>query len=142
MRITDIYATLYVVLTIEEFLLAAEAVLGIDADRLKTVTKISSAESALAAPFASYGGHDFYEHPVKRAAVLASRIVRNHPLPDGNKRVALLLMDLYLEENGWRIACAQTELAQAIEDLASGRNSEDYFHMWLCSRIDRISPAG
>jgi death-on-curing protein len=130
------------VVAIEQFLLAAEAVLGIDADRLKTVTKIGSAESALAAPFASYGGHDFYEHPVKRAAVLASRIVRNHPLPDGNKRVALLLLDLYLEENGWRLTCTQPEIAQAIEALAAGRNSEDYFHMWLCSRTERIPPPG
>jgi death-on-curing protein len=127
---------------IEQFLLAAEAVLGIDAERLKTVTKIGSAESALAAPFASYGGHDFYEHPVKRAAVLASRIVRNHPLPDGNKRVALLLLDLYLEENGWRLTCTQPEIAQAIEALAGRRNSEDYFHMWLCSRTERIPPPG
>lgn len=125
---------------IEEFLLVAEAVLGIDADRLKTVTKISSAESALAAPFATYGGHDFYPHPIKRAAVLASRIVRNHPLPDGNKRVSLLLMILYLEEHGWQVSCPQTELAKAIEDLAAGKNSEDYFHMWLISRTERGRP--
>ena len=82
-------------ISIEHFLLVAEAVLGIDAERLKNVTKIGLAESALAAPFATYGGHDFYEHHVKRAAIVASRIVCNHPLPDGNKRVALLLMDLY-----------------------------------------------
>lgn len=129
-------------LLIEQFLLAAEAVLGIDADRLKRVTKIGSAESALAAPFATYGGHDFYPHPIQRAAVLASRIVRNHPLPDGNKRVALLMMDLYLEENGWYISCPQVETAQAIEDLAAGKNSEDYFHMWLISRTEKGSHPG
>ncbi len=124
-------------LSIEQFLLAAEAVLGIDAERLKRATKIGLAESALAAPVATYGGHDFYAHPIQRAAVLASRIVRNHPLPDGNKRVALLMMDLYLEENGWHISCPQTETAQAIEDLAAGKNSEDYFHMWLISRTEK-----
>lgn len=127
-------------LSIEQFLLAAESVLGIDADHLKSATKLGSAESALAAPFATYGGHDFYPHPIKRAAVLASRIVRNHPLPDGNKRVALLLMDLYLEEHGWRITCTQTELAKAIEALAARENSEDYFHMWLISRTERRAP--
>jgi death on curing protein len=74
------------------FLQIAERVLEVDADRLKNVTKIGSAESALAAPFASFGGHDFYNDPVQRAAILASRIMRNHPLPDGNKRVALILM--------------------------------------------------
>jgi death-on-curing protein len=130
------------VVSIEQFLLVAEAVLGIDADRLETVTKIGSAESALAAPFASYGGHDFYPHPIQRAAVLASRIVRNHPLPDGNKRVALLMMDLYLEEHGCRITCPQAEIAHAIESLAAGRNSEDYFHMWLISRTEKGPKTG
>jgi death-on-curing protein len=125
------------VLSIEHFLLAAEAVLGIDADRLKNVTDIGSAESALAAPFATYGGHDFYPHPIKRAAILASRVVRNHPLPDGNKRVAFLLMDLYLEANGYRLTCSQAEAATAIEDLAARKNTEDYFHMWLISRTER-----
>jgi death on curing protein len=138
----DTYGTVQDVMSIEQFLLVAEAVLGIDADRLHGVTKIGSAESALAAPFATYGGHDFYPHPIQRAAVLASRIVRNHPLPDGNKRVALLMMDLYLEENGWHISCSQAEMAQAIEHLAAGRNSEDYFHIWLISRAERGSTPG
>jgi death-on-curing protein len=66
-------------LGIEDFLLVAEAVLGIDANAIARVTKIPLAESALAAPFASFGGHDFYEHPIQRAAILASRIFRNHP---------------------------------------------------------------
>jgi death on curing protein len=125
------------VISIEEFLLVAESVLDIDEEHLKMVTKIGAAQSALAAPFATYGGHDLYEHPVRRAAVLASRIVRNHALPDGNKRVALLLMDLYLEEHGWRLACSQQEIAQAIEDLASRNKSEDCFYKWLLSHTER-----
>jgi len=51
------------VISIERFLLIAETVLGVDAERLKSVTKIGSAESALAAPFATYGGHDFARTP-------------------------------------------------------------------------------
>ncbi len=129
-------------LGIEDFLLAAETVLGIDTDRLIRVTKVPLAESALAAPYASFGGHDFYPHPIQRAAVLASRIVRNHPLPDGNKRVALLMMDLYLEEHDLEINCPQIETAQAIEDLAAGKNSEDYFHMWLISRTEKGPNSG
>ena len=73
--------------------------------------------------------------------MLASRIISNHPLPDGNKRVALLMMDLYLEEHGWHITCAQAETAQAIEDLAAGKNSEEDFHVWLISRTEKGSPA-
>jgi death-on-curing protein len=122
---------------IERFLVVAEAVLGIDANQLKVVTKIGSAESALAAPFATFGGHDFYKHPIQRAAVLASRIIRNHALPDGNKRVALLMMDDYLEENGWRLTATPSEIDRTFRALAARQMSEDYFHRWLISRTER-----
>jgi death-on-curing protein len=120
-----------------DFLLAAEAVLGIDTTRLARVTKIPLAESALAAPFATFGGRDFYEQPVHRAAVLASRIIRNHPLPDGNKRVALILMDLYLEENGYKLTASPQEIDQMFRAVAAREHSEDYFMDWLISRAER-----
>jgi death on curing protein len=125
-------------LGIEDFLLAAEAVLGIDANAIARVTKIPLAESALAAPFASFGGHDFYEHPIHRAAILASRIIRNHPLPDGNKRVALLLMDLSLEEHGYRLTASPEEIDRAFRALASREMTEDYFTVWLNSRTEPL----
>jgi death-on-curing protein len=121
----------------EDFLLAAEAVLGIDAGRLTKITNIPLAESALAAPFAGIADQQFYEHPVQRAAVLASRIIRNHPLPDGNKRVALVLMTLYLREQGWRFTAAPEEIDQMFRAVASRKHTEDYFMVWLCSRTER-----
>jgi death-on-curing protein len=120
------------------FLLTAEAVLGIDAERLKAVTQIGSAESALAAPFATFGGHDFYEHTVQRAGVLASRVIRNHPLPDGNKRVAFLLMVEYLEDHGWQLMAGPEEIDRMFRAVAARRHGEDYFIVWLCSRTKRM----
>jgi death on curing protein len=116
---------------LEDFLLVAEAVLEIDAERLQRVTKISLAESALAAPFASFGGQSFYEHPVQRATVLASRIMRNHPLPDGNKRVALVLMDLYLEQEGFVLVASASEIDLAFRVVAAREMAEDAFVAWL-----------
>ena len=67
----------------EDFLLAAEAVLGIDAERLAQMARIELAESALAAPFASFEGHEFYVHPVQKAAVLVVfRAVAARELPE------------------------------------------------------------
>ena len=125
---------------LEDFLIAAEQVLAIDAERLIAVTKIPAAESALAAPFASFGGHDFYGHPVKRAAVLASRIMRNHPLPDGNKRVALILMRLYLREQGWRLTATAEDIDRMFRAVAGREQTEDYFHVWLTARTERMRP--
>jgi death on curing protein len=112
-------------------------VLGVDAKRLARVTKIPLAESALAAPFASYGGHDFYEGPVRRAAILASRIMRNHPLPDGNKRVALLLMYLYLEEQGMLLTATPTDIDRTFRAVAASQMTEDYFAIWLDAHTER-----
>lgn len=75
-------------LGIGDLLAIAERVLGVDAAELLRDVKIGPAESALAAPFASFGGQDFYTDPVQRAAIACSRLVRNHPFTDGNKRVA------------------------------------------------------
>jgi fido (protein-threonine AMPylation protein) len=69
--------------------------------------------------------------------VLASRIIRNHPLPDGNKRVALILMDLYLEENGYKLTASPQEIDQMFRAVAAREHSEDYFMDWLISRTER-----
>ena len=122
---------------IGDLLAVAERLLNIDAERLKLVVNIPSAESALAAPFAGVADQQFYEHPVQRAAILASRIIRNHPLPDGNKRAALYLMDLYLEENGYTFKATPEEIDTMFRELAARLQTEDYFIAWLCSRTER-----
>lgn len=126
---------------LEDLLLAAEAVLGIDTVRLERVTKLSLAESALAAPFASFGGQDFYGHPIQRAAVLASRIMRNHPLPDGNKRVALILMDLYLEQEGFQLKATAADVDRTLRAVAAREMAEGDFVIWLQTQTARVEPS-
>lgn len=121
----------------EDLLLAAEAVLGVDMHKLECATKLALAESALAAPFASCGGQDLYEHPIQRAAILASRIMRNHPLPDGNKRVALILMDLYLEQEGFRLEAAPPDIDRTLRAVAAREMTEDAFVSWLQAQTVR-----
>jgi death-on-curing protein len=122
-----------------DFLLAAEAVLGIDAERLARATRIPLAESALAAPFVSFEGRDLYaEDPIQRAAILASRLMRNHPLPDGNRRVALVLMDMYLDEQGLRLNATAEDVDRTFRAVAAGRLSEAHFASWLRGRVERV----
>ena len=77
-------------LDLADFLLIAEAILGIDAGRICDFTRVDLAESALMAPRASFECHEFYGTFAEKAAVLCSRLIRNHPLVDGNKRVGYL----------------------------------------------------
>jgi death-on-curing protein len=124
---------------IGDLLLVAERLLGIDARRLKLIVNVPAAESALAAPFAGIADQMFYEHPVQRAAILASRLIRNHPLPDGNKRAALFMMDLYLEQEGWRFTATPKEIDVMFRAVAARQHTEDYFIAWVCSRTERIA---
>lgn len=120
-----------------EFLLIAEAVLGTPAELLARTVLIPSAESALAAPFASFGGVDFYEDPVERAAICCSRIIRNHPFPDGNKRVGYECMREMLERGGvpWpRPTQDADEIAGTIERVAAREVSEREFVRWTKAR--------
>jgi hypothetical protein len=75
-------------LSLAEALVIAEAVTGIDDVVLAKGAGVGLLDSALHAPQAAFGGHDMYPDFVDKAAVLAVRIARNHPLPDGNKRLA------------------------------------------------------
>jgi len=51
-------------------------------------------------PAASFGDVEFYPDLVTKAAVLCTRIVKNHPLVDGNKRVGFVCMIEFLLRNG------------------------------------------
>jgi death-on-curing protein len=81
--------------------LIAEAVLGIPAESLAKTERIGLLESAVLAPAASFEGTEFHPNLAVKAAVLAGHIAKNHPLPDGNKRVAFLAMVELLERNGY-----------------------------------------
>ena len=48
----------------------------------------------LNAPAASFRGVEFYPEPETKVAVRGWQLARNHPLPDGNKRPALLAVSL------------------------------------------------
>jgi death-on-curing protein len=122
-----------------DFLLIAELHTGIDARRLARMDRVVQlAGSALAAPFAGYGDVDLHPTFVGKAAIYASRIVRNHPLPDGNKRVAYDVMREFIDRNGFAFehpAGGLMETAAMIENLAAETVSEDEFEAWLGERI-------
>lgn len=77
-------------------------------------------DSALARPVnaSAYGAADV----PALAAAYAFGIARNHPFLDGNKRTALVVSELFLDLNGWRleaddVACVLTFVALAAGDL-------------------------
>jgi death on curing protein len=119
-------------LSLTDLLAIGEGVLGIDVERLARVIDTGRAQSALAAPFAGMGDVELYPDVVHKAAVLCSRVVRNHPFPDGNKRVAYFAMREMLARNdvAWPRPDAD-EVVDVMVRLAACDITEDEFAAWV-----------
>ena len=77
-------------------------------------------EAAAAAPRASMFGADIYASVAEKAAALCQAVVRAHPFTDGNKRVALVALDLFLAQNGARLHATNDQAYATIMALARG----------------------
>ena len=127
-------------LDLADFLLIDEAVLDIPAEDLARAGRLELAESALHAPAAEFGGVEFYPDPARKTAVLASRLIGNHPLPDGNKRVGYLCAIEFVARNGGRWTNPPDdpegdETVAMIEGVAAGAIGEDELAEWIAERL-------
>jgi death-on-curing protein len=112
-------------------------VLGLPALAIANFNRIGLAESALAAPQAGFGDVEAYPDFVTKAAVLCWHVVKNHPLPDGNKRCAFLTTIEFVERNRrtWVTAPGDPdETDRVIRAVASGDLSQADFRAWIADR--------
>jgi death-on-curing protein len=65
------------------------------------------------------------------AAAHGVAIVRNHPFVDGNKRLALMVMYVFLEINGYLLAAPEVDAADITLRLAAGEVDEKELSGWL-----------
>lgn len=87
-------------------------------------------ESALARPRQRFA----YEPRVDLATLAAGYgygLARNHPYHDGNKRVAFVVMAVFLGLNGLAFAAGEAEVVTTMVGLASGELDEATLADWL-----------
>jgi death on curing protein len=77
-------------------------------------------ESALARPQATVFGADAYPTLHLKAAALLHSLARNHPLVDGNKRLAWAATAVFLGINGHRVFADQDEVVDLVLAVAAG----------------------
>lgn len=91
-------------------------------------------EAAAAAPRESMYGEDLYLDRHAKAAALCLAIVRAHPFSDGNKRVALVALDVFLQQNGARLAATNDDAYAIIMALARGELQHNALAAWVAQQ--------
>ena len=88
-------------------------------------------ESALHAPFQTFGGEDLYPNPIDKAARLCFGLAKDHPFRDGNKRTAVHAMLVYLSISGIRIEYEDKDLENTIIAVADGSLDSSNLADWI-----------
>lgn len=88
-------------------------------------------QSALEAPFQSFGGDDIYPSIQQKAARLGYGLIKNHPFLDGNKRIGTHVMLVFLCLNAIELDYTQKELEDVILSVAASEAGSDDLLRWL-----------
>lgn len=80
--------------------------------------------SAAARPQTTVFGADAYPDLLTKAAALLQSLAGNHPLVDGNKRLAWLAAVVFLDLNGHRVVATQDEVVDLVVAVADGSLSD------------------
>ncbi|MGH3795956.1 MAG: type II toxin-antitoxin system death-on-curing family toxin [Pseudonocardiaceae bacterium] len=105
-------------LTLEDLLDVATSAVGQDV----LVRDYGLLESAAARPRASVFGQDAYPDLHVKAAALLHSLCANHPLVDGNKRLAWAACRVFLLINGQTISASEDDRVDLVMKVASGES--------------------
>ena len=113
------------------------AVIGIQAELiaehggLAGPPRLGDLEAALGRPI---NLHAYAESPPslpRLAAAYGFALARGHCFPDGNKRVALAIIDVFLRMNGLELCAEEMDAVDTIQRLAAGELTEDDLAHWV-----------
>jgi death-on-curing protein len=92
--------------------------------------------SAAARPQTTIFGSDAYPRFVDKAAALVHSLARNHPLVDGNKRLAWAALRTFCLLNGRDLTYrAVDDAEQFVQDIASGVLGVTEIAEWISNRL-------
>ena len=85
--------------------------------------------------------HAYSESPPtlpRLAAAYGFALARGHCFPDGNKRVALAIVDVFLQLNGMELTADELDAASTIQSLAAGELTEDQLAEWIAANSAKL----
>lgn len=103
-----------------------------------TIRDVKLLESAVNNPFQTFAGEDLYKTIFEKAAQLAFGLIKNHGFVDGNKRVAIHAMSVYLFINGYDTNFSQDEIVEIGMGLAESKLSAENLSKLLERRTFKV----
>ena len=95
------------------------------------IRDVNLLESALDTPFQSFGGEELYPTIQAKAARLGYGLIRNHSMIDGNKRIGVHVMLVFLALNGIELKYTQKELYEVILAVAASQKEYEDLLKWV-----------
>lgn len=95
-------------------------------------------ESALNAPI-NIAAYQNTSSVNELGAILAARIIQDHPFLDGNKRTGLISLVTFLDMNGLELESNHSDTLSVIQSLSAHKINETDFCRWV-DRHTRLTP--
>lgn len=88
-------------------------------------------ESALNNAYATFGGEELYKTKEEKAASLGFSLISNHAFVDGNKRIGVYVMLTFLEAEGIKMDCSNSDVVNLGLSVADGSMKYDDVLDWI-----------
>lgn len=107
-------------LRIEEVIVYHDNLIQADGG-LMGIRDIALLSSAVSLPAQSYAGVELHQTITEKACAYFYHSVKNRPFVDGNKRTAVFVFLVFLEENGIEVDFEENFLFELVMDVANNR---------------------
>lgn len=114
----------------EPIFLTLDEVIAIHRDQIERyggspgIRDIELLKSAVAMPFAGYGGDYLHADIYEMAAAYLFHILRNHAFVDGNKRTGVVSALVFLMMNGIELNASEGKLEAMVRSVAEGKTDK------------------
>ncbi len=92
-------------------------------------------DSALQAPFQTFGGEELLPETKDKIIRLAYGLIKNHSFRDGNKRIGALVLLTLLKINGCHVNATNEECADISMSIAASEKDDKDLSDWVDNHI-------
>ena len=115
----------------QEKVLALHEILTNETGGDPNVRDIALLNSAIESAFATFDGQELYSTKEEKGARLGFSLISNHAFVDGNKRIGMYVMLIFLEVNGIKIRLSNDEIVRVGLAVAAGEMKYQELLEWI-----------